>query len=207
MLSGSPPFLGHGGKSWPMETLVPTLDIGLLGNPRALVALQGVPSRFLEAKAKDVDICMAPIMRFKQLGTKCKIRWCVRSIECMFETLCIVSNPLGFFLSKCMPINLEFPYYFWCHGHLSSISSTFVLISQSHVEANFIMKAWEQKYHHSKLIWEDPMVVKLSYRVGATSDNHGFFLNMDDTMDANPWLKYTQVYKIGKHAHVSFTRG
>jgi hypothetical protein len=67
-------FLGMEVNHVPMETLVPTLDIGLLGNPHALVALQGAPSRFLKAKAKDVDIYMAPIMQFMQLGAKCKIR-------------------------------------------------------------------------------------------------------------------------------------
>ena len=61
----------------------------------------------------------------------------------------------------CIPMNLEISYHLWCQGYLSSLSSTFILTNHLHVGANFIMKAWEQKYHHSTKFWEDPTIAKL----------------------------------------------
>ena len=40
-------------------------------------------------------------------------------------------------------MNLEISYQSYCQRHLSPLLSTFVSIDHLHVEANFILKAWE----------------------------------------------------------------
>ena len=58
-------------------------------------------------------------------------------------------------------MNLEFSSHPWCQEHVNWLPSTFVLIGHLH-ETNFMMKVWEQKYHHSKKkIWENSVVAKL----------------------------------------------
>jgi hypothetical protein len=62
-----------------------------------------------------------------------------------WTALCMQSVKVGSTL-YCLGVHgWEISYHPWCRGHLSSLSSTFVLIGHFHVESNFIIKPWEHK--------------------------------------------------------------
>jgi hypothetical protein len=74
---------------------------------------------------------------------------------------------------------LAISYHLLYQGHSSSLSPTFVFIGHLHVEANFIMKVWEEIYHHSNKIWEDPMVAKLKLSSWGNYWNFCTFVDLD----------------------------
>ena len=57
---------------------------------------------------------------------------------------------------------LESSYHPSCRGHLSSLSVSFIFIGYLHVEANCLLKVWEQEYHLSNKFREDLMFTKLN---------------------------------------------
>lgn len=93
----------------------------------------------------------------------------------------------------------------WAHNHQHLFWST--LAYRLHIEVNFVEKVWEQKYHYSqqnlrRSNGDNVEDIKLGQLVIILC----FFYNLDDGMDGDPWLKYTNMYKLWKHTceNVSF---
>lgn len=140
MLSGSPPFYGHGGNLCTHGTLIPTLDIGLSCNPRALIALQGAPSRFHEAKGQrrwylhGTNYAIHATWRQMQIQMIHDVHWVyIWGLAYCFHTFrsFSITPTQPFIAPRCIRINLKFSYYLWCHGHLSSISSNMLIACRS----------------------------------------------------------------------------
>ena len=75
-----------------------------------------------------------------------------------------------FITSRCILTILEFSYHPWCQGHSSPLSLTFVWSATCMYMPTFIMKAWEQKYHHWNKMKGSNNHESWSYQVHANSE-------------------------------------
>jgi len=102
-------------------------------------------------------------------------------------------SPFQVIVLGCITMDLEVSYHPGCRGHLSPLSSTYVLIGHLSAKAKFKRKVWEQKIHHSKKIWEDLVE---SIKFGQLEKILFFILNLEGGMDVTLWLKHMHIYKI-----------